>query len=122
MEENYLDFGGTTYYIDLDAFDKLLTIDGNISPKTVIDTVETKTFDAEGKLVSSEVSKTTTSKNKEINIATYETLRMFLEIVLTYNEESDDTLGVDRALLNTPLSFKISFNTLLKHGIIKELI
>jgi len=122
MEENYLDFGGTTYYIDLDAFDKLLTIDGNISPRTVVDTVETKTFDDKGKLTGSEISTTTTSKSKEINIATYETLRMFLEIVLTYNDESDDTLGVDRALLSAPLSFKISFNTLLKHGIIKELI
>jgi len=122
MEENYLDFGGITYYIDLEAFDKLLSIDGNLSPKTVIDTVETETFDAEGKLIGSEISKTTTSKNKEINIATYETLRMFLEMVLTYHDESDDTLGADRALLSTPLSFKISFNTLLKHGIIKELL
>jgi len=122
MEENYLDFGGTTYYIDLDAFDELLTIDGSLSPKTVIDTVETKSFDAKGKLLSSEISTTTSSKNKEINIATYETLRMFLEIVLTYQDESDDTLGADRALLATPLSIKISFNTLLKHGIIKELL
>ena len=122
MEENYLDFGGITYYIDLEAFDSLLTIDGSLSPKTVVDTVETKTFDDKGKLTGSEISTTTTSKNKEINIATYETLRMFLEIVLTYNDESDDTLGADRALLTTPLSFKISFNTLLKHGIIKELI
>lgn len=122
MEENYLDFGGTTYYVDLEAFDKLLSIDGNLSPKTVLDTVETKTFDDKGKLTGSEISTTTTTKNKEINIATYETLRMFLEIVLTYHDESDDTLGADRALLGTPLSFKISFNTLLKHGIIKELL
>lgn len=122
MEENYLDFGGTMYYIDLEAFDKLLSVDGNLSPKTVLDTVETKTFDEKGKLTGSEISTTTTTKNKEINIATYETLRMFLEIVLTYHDESDDTLGADRALSSTPLSFKISFNTLLKHGIIKELL
>lgn len=122
MEENYLDFGGTTYYIDLEAFDTLLTIDGNISPKKVIDTVETKSYDEKGKLTATEVTVTTTEKNKEINIATYETLRMFLEIVLTYQDETDDTLGPDRALLTTPLSFKISFNTLLKHGIIKELL
>lgn len=122
MEENYLDFGGTTYYIDLEAFDALLTIDGNISPKKVIDTVETKSYDEKGKLTATEVTVTTTEKNKEINIATYETLRMFLEIVLTYQDETDDTLGPDRALLTTPLSFKISFNTLLKHGIIKELL
>lgn len=122
MEENYLDFGGITYYVDLSALDEVLTIDGNISPKTVVDTVETITYDKKGEVASTEVSKTTTTKNKEINIATYETLRMFLEIVLTYNDESDDTLGADRALLNAPLSFKIAFNTLLKHGIIKEIL
>ena len=120
MEENYLDFGGITYYIDLEAFDKLLSIDGNLSPKTVIDTVETKTFDDKGKLTGSEISTTTTTKNKEINIASYETLRMFLEIVLTYHDESDDTLGADRALEKTPLAYKLAFNTLLAYGILKE--
>lgn len=122
MEENFLDFGGTTYYIDLNAFDKLLTIEDGDTSKTVSDTVETKFYDADGKLTNSETSITTTRHKKEINIATYETLRMFLEIVLTYNDESDDTLGADRALLSAPLSFKIAFNTLLKHGIIKELL
>ena len=121
MEENYLDFGGTTYYIDMDAFDKLLAVDGSISPKKVEDVIETKTFDADNKLITKEVTTTKTVKNKEINIATYETLRMFLEIVLTYSDETDDTLGADRALLNAPLSFKISFNTLIKNGIIKEI-
>lgn len=121
MEENYLDFGGATYYIDLEAFDKLLTIDGSISPKIIKDVVETKHYDADGKLTSSEIVTSKTTKNKEINIASYETLRMFLEIVITYQDETDDTLGVDRALLGTPLSFKMSFNTLLKYGIIKEI-
>lgn len=121
MEENYLDFGGTTYYIDLEAFDKLLTIDGSISPKIIKDVVETKHYDSDGKLTSTEIVTSKTTKNKEINIASYETLRMFLEIVITYQDETDDTLGADRALLGTPLSFKMSFNTLLKYGIIKEL-
>ena len=121
MEDNYLDFGGTTYYVDLEAFDKLLTIDGSLSDKTDGERY-LLFFDEKGKLTGSEISTTTTTKNKEINIATYETLRMFLEIVLTYHDESDDTLGADRALLGTPLSFKIAFNTLLKHEIIKELL
>ena len=46
---------------------------------------------------------------------------MFLEIVLTYHDESDDTLGADRALLGTPLSFKIAFNTLLMKKIINKI-
>ena len=35
MEENYLEFGGSVYFIDLNAFDKLLTIDGLLDPKNV---------------------------------------------------------------------------------------
>jgi hypothetical protein len=119
--EEYLDFGGTTYYIDFEAFDSLLTIDGDLTPKTVEDVNEHKIYDAKDKLISTEVSITKTQKNKEINIASYETIRMLMEIVLTFQDDNDDTLGPKRALATAPLSFKISFNTLLKYGIIKEL-
>ena len=50
--EEYLDFGGTTYYIDFEAFDSLLTIDGDLTPKTVEDVNEHKIYDAKDKLIS----------------------------------------------------------------------
>ena len=123
MDENYLEFGGSVYYIDLNSFDKLLTIDGLLEPKNVLETETTVTYSDKDKPLEKTVTTRESQKNKEINIATYETVRMLLEIVLTYSEgeEVDDTLGAQRALQASTLSFKIAFNTLLRYNIIKEL-
>jgi hypothetical protein len=123
MDENYLEFGGSVYYIDLNSFDKLLTIDGLLEPKNVLETETTVTYSDKDRPLEKTVTTRESQKNKEINIATYETVRMLLEIVLTYSEgeEVDDTLGAQRALQASTLSFKIAFNTLLRYNIIKEL-
>jgi len=44
MDENYLEFGGSVYYIDLNSFDKLLTIDGLLEPKNVLETETTVAY------------------------------------------------------------------------------
>jgi len=122
MDENFLEFAGSIYYIDLDAFDKKITVDSDLDKKTATDTVETSVYDAKGNISGTEKTTTITEKHKEMNIATYETLRMFLEIMLTYSDDDiDDTLGAQRALGKGALSFKIAFNTLLRYGILKEL-
>lgn len=123
MEENYLEFGGSVYFIDLNAFDKLLTIDGLLDPKNVVETETTINYNDKDKVSEKTVTTRESEKNKEINIAAYETVRMLIEIVLTYSEsdEVDDTLGAQRALQSSSLSFKIAFNTLLRYNIIREL-
>jgi hypothetical protein len=123
MDENYLEFGGSVYYIDLNSFDKLLTIDGLLEPKNVLETETTVAYSDKDKPLEKTITTRESQKNKEINIATYETVRMLLEIVLTYSEgdEVDDVLGAQRALQASTLSFKIAFNTLLRYNIIKEL-
>jgi len=44
-----------------------------------------------------------------------------LEIIYSYNEDLDDSLGTERALNKTTISFKIAFNTLQYYGILKTL-
>ena len=46
---------------------------------------------------------------------------MCLEILFTYNETIDDTLGQDRAFKDTTIPFKVAFNTLINYGILKEI-
>ncbi len=41
-------------------------------------------------------------------------------MIFSNNVDFDDTLGIDRAISKTNLGFKISFNTLIDLGIIKE--
>jgi hypothetical protein len=48
-------------------------------------------------------------------------IRLMMEILMDGTEETDDdTLGADRALEKTSLSYKIAFNTLYNYGILKE--
>ncbi len=68
-----------------------------------------------------ETEKTSEDKfAQHISVVKFETIKMMLEVVLTEREEIDDNLGI-RAGTSKSLSipFKIAFNTLLRHGIIK---
>ena len=47
-------------------------------------------------------------------------IRELIDVVLSHDEDGDTSLGAERVLSQTPLSFKIAFNTLYEYGIIKE--
>lgn len=114
-----IEIGGVEYYIDLDNLDKVIISKTN-KGKTIIET-ETKTVvDSDGEIISTEIIKRETERPREINMAKYETVRTLIEIILTTLDEIDDELGIDRALGDLPLPFKLSFNTLIGHGIINE--
>jgi len=122
MEEDfYLEFGGVNYYVDFDALDSLLDIDKKNTKKNVIETETIISYDNENNIIGKTVTKRENERNKEINLASYETLRLLMEVIFSYqNEDMDDTLGAQRALDSSTLPFKLSFNTLIKYGIIKE--
>jgi hypothetical protein len=122
MEEDfYLEFGGVNYYVDFDALDGLLDIDKKNTKKNIIETETIISYDNENNIIGKTVTKRENERNKEINLASYETLRLLMEVVFSYqNEDMDDTLGAERALGSSTLPFKLSFNTLVKYGIIKE--
>lgn len=53
-----------------------------------------------------------------INLVSFEVLKMMLEVIMTEREEVDENLGI-HSVKNLSIPFKIAFNTLLRHGIIK---
>lgn len=117
-----LEIAGNIFYIDLTALENVVLYDDNGKNKQNI-TKERKTFkDDEGKVITSEEVEYESERGKEINAVKYETIRTMIEVLLDFNsqEEIDFTLGLERALSNTPLSYKIAFNTLWKYGILKE--
>ena len=114
-----IEIGGIEYYIDFDNLDKVITSKTN-KEKTIKET-ETKTIvDSDGNTISTEIIEKEYDRPREINMAKYETVRGLIEIILTTMDEIDDELGIDRALGDLPLPFKLSFNTLIGHGIINE--
>ena len=120
-----IEFGGTVYYIDLDAMDKAILI--NILTLLILSaslkkTKELKTYlDEDGKITAAEIYEHSSERSAEVSAAKYDFIRLLLEIVMDDDpDETDATLGPDRILDKTPLSYRIAFNTLLKYGILKE--
>lgn len=114
-----LEFGDAIYYIDLKAFDKAITVTLG-KGETTTDTEEKTTIDEEGKVKMVEKYSRTTPKTKEIDATKYDLLKTLLEYIIDFQDESDDTLGAERAFAQTPFAFKLAFNTLYNEGIIKE--
>ena len=85
---------GEQYFIDLESIDKVVNIKNN--------TVE-----------SSDESEQT------INLVSFEVVKMLLEIVMTEREEFDENLGT-YSMTKLSIPFRIAFNTLLKHEILKH--
>lgn len=113
-------FGDTTYYIDLGALDAAITLNGNNSTDLITTTTTTEEFDKDNVLVSKTLTTESFARGKEIDAAKFDLLRNFIEVIVDYGDEIDTSLGSERALEKTPLSFQIAFNTLFNYEIIKE--
>lgn len=95
-----VEYFGKNYYIDLDGItDKCRTTN------TLKSSEEEVEGEDEGLL--------------EINIFKYEIIKMCLDRVLSEFEEPDDDMGLLQKD-NTPISFKIAINTLIKYEILIE--
>ena len=118
-----IEFGGVFYYIDIDALDKAVTINNDIVGEDII-TVETTTSkDEKGKIIGVDQTISSMKRGKEIDGPKYEILRTMIQVIIDCEketEESDTSLGADRALDKKPLTYKIAFNTLYNYGILKE--
>lgn len=55
-----------------------------------------------------------------ISLVKFELVKTMIDVVMTENEEIDENLGV-RGSNNLSLPFKLAFNTLLTHGILKSI-
>jgi len=85
---------GEMYYIDLDEVTETINMPSE----------EASTGDTE----------------QTINLVSFEIIKMMLEIIMIEKEEIDNNLGV-HSTKDLSIPFKIAFNTLLKHQILKHL-
>jgi hypothetical protein len=87
---------GESYYLDFNELDKQISIE-----KVVTDTEEN-----EG--------------DHSVNLVKFELLKLMVEVVLSEREEIDENLGVYSGK-DLSIPFRIAFNTLLTHNILKSL-
>jgi hypothetical protein len=117
-----IEFGGITYIIDFKAMDALIGSEESLKAQSVTETDIVEVFNEDNETPQSKtVSTRTYQKGMEIDGAKYDTLRLMFEAVMSFNEDIDTSLGMERALSSAPLSFKLAFNTLLHYGILAEL-
>ena len=118
---NMIQIGEKTYYIDIDVMAEVLTSEESLKNKRMIETETIKKLGVDGEVISTEIRTKEYDKPKEYDGSKYDVIRIALEVILSYHEEIDDTLGAARGLGKTSVPFKISMNTLIKYGILKEI-
>jgi hypothetical protein len=115
-----LEFGDSVFYIDLKAFEKAITIIDGTKDDVTVETEQKTTFNEKNEVVINEMFERTSPRGKEIDATKYDLLKTFIEYIIDYQDETDDTLGADRALAQMPFGYKLVFNTLKKENILKE--
>jgi len=119
-----IEFGGTIFYIDLNALDKALTPKTHYKLTDKVETTYVKTYyDEEGSVTGKEETVEFTTRPKEIDGPKYEIIRTMIDVLIDNIDDDDSedmSLGVERVLSKKPLSFQLAFNTLYAYGILKE--
>jgi hypothetical protein len=116
-----IEFGGAYFYLDLSKLNEIIILPDSKEGKDVEKVIET-TYDENNKITKTKVIETSNDKDLRIDSTKYDIIRTMVDVLLSgyENDEDDDSLGLDRALSKTPLSYKIAFNTLYNYGILKE--
>jgi uncharacterized protein YjbK len=104
MDNLLLEIGGKELYLDIDRLSEIVRIEPNV-PVTEEGEEDSEVYD---------------EAVIQVDVTKYEMYREMIGTLLTYNEEYDEKMGLV-ALNKSTIPFKLSYNTLLMKGIIKEL-
>ncbi len=104
MDNLLLEIGGKELYLDIDRLSEIVRIEPNV-PVTEEGEEDSEVYD---------------DAVIQVDVTKYEMYREMIGTLLTYNEEYDEKMGLV-ALNKATIPFKLSYNTLLMKGIIKEL-
>lgn len=113
---------GSYYYLDIDKIDELISHKKNDETihyeeqevvENFYDTQENNNFRTVRTILK--------PNSKTINGPKYEMVKFLLEVIMAEEFETDDSLGMDRAIQDLPVGFKLAINTLLHYQILKEI-
>jgi hypothetical protein len=104
------EIAGEKYYLDLNEMSSFIRFENSVVD-TLLSVEEEKPNDEIEEIV---------DPTQMIDIAKWEMVRGLVETILQDNQSIiDNRLGIKGLNDELPIPFKISFNTLLKHGLIK---
>lgn len=129
-QKPYLEFGGNSFYINLDSILNAIKIENDYNIPYQSEEPITPPKKGKGKVSTKKIEEVPESEpfqyldeqsgGIQVDISKWEILRLMMEVVMNMNTEIDDKLGMAGLNNDTPIPFKIAFNTLLKYNIIQE--
>ena len=108
MEKEYLDFAGKELIVDFDKLSEIVRADNPFIR------------DEKGNVLKDEDGNIIVDETLHVDVTKYEMLRDMLTTVLQGSDEIDEKLGVI-GLQSLPVSFKLSYNTLIYYDILREI-
>lgn len=114
-----IEFGGISYYIDLETFSKSITSNEKKDDKIKTKKIK-KVFDDNNTLIRVEEVEIISDREREIDVAKLDIVTTMIDVLMDDVGELDTTLGTERALEKTSLNYQIAFNTLYNYKILKE--
>ncbi len=108
MEKQYLDFAGKELIVDFDKLSEMVRATNPLMR------------DEKGNILKDDDGKVILDDALHVDVTKYEMLRDMLSTVLQGTDEIDEKLGV-MALHYLPVSFKLSYNTLIHYDILREI-
>ena len=106
MEKQYLDFAGKELIVDFDKLSEMVRATNPLMR------------DEKGNILKDDDGNNIIDDALHVDVSKYELLREMIQIVLS-GDEVDDKLGI-MGLNSLPVSFKLSYNTLIHYDILKE--
>ena len=115
---DYIKIGNEVLMIDLDAMTKLVAIELKDKDKCKEESTIVETFNEDGILMGSTKTTHTYTNERQVDSTRYELVRGMLDMVLTYESDIDESLGLARGLGKLPINIKIAINSLMNYGIL----
>ncbi|NDB30001.1 hypothetical protein EB151_10695 [archaeon] len=107
MEKQYLDFAGKELIVDFDKLSEMVKATNPLMR------------DEKGNILKDDDGNIIVDDALHVDVTKYEMLRDMLSTVLQGSDEIDEKLGI-MALNSLPVSFKLSYNTLIHYDILRE--
>ena len=106
---------GNEYYFDLETLSQFVRLDKSESIEDILGEVK-KEIESEKSGENEEVVDYT----QIVDLTKWETTKALMDVILNENSIVDEAMGSTKLGEQLSIPFRLSFNTLLKHNIIKE--
>jgi hypothetical protein len=114
-KSSLFEIAGNEFYFDLEALSQFVRLDNSESIEDILGEAK-KEIESEKNNEVDEV----VDYSQIVDLTKWETTKALMDVILNENSIVDEAMGSTKLGEQLSIPFRLSFNTLLKHNIIKE--